>query len=921
MKYVTVSLIRHRLGPLTYRVPPELQELVRPGVRVAVPLSRTRATGYVVAEAEPPKGVGELGPARETRSEAEALAKAGAGAEPKAEAEAEALAKASAGAEPKTEAEAAPKAEAEAEAEAKAKEKAEKEPKARRQEQDELEEAVRDVRDVRDVLDVLDAEPLLTPTQLGLAEFAARYYVSPLSEALRLLHPAGMELVERRTLGITDEGRLALERADGLLAVQGLELSAPQRRVLDLLARGDRDVATLLKRVSGAHHRDLLDLQRRGLAVQVRSDFAPRVKVVTEQYASLVPAALAEMGEEERDKLQRTAKVQAGLLGLLQEAGEAQPVSALRAHYPQPRTPLKRLVERGLVTLETRERRRDPFAGVPVRPHPPPTLNVDQSHTLAVLSAALREGGFQPFLLHGVTSSGKTEVYLRLIREALDAGKGAIVLVPEISLTPQLAGRFRARFPEGVAVLHSRLGAGQREDEWRRVRAQQVRLVVGARSALFAPVADLGVLVVDEEHDSSFKQEEGLRYHARNLALVRGQREGAVVVLGSATPSLESFHNAEVGRLKKLSLPRRATPQPLPAVEVVDLRQYQLDPDGVLTAPLADALGETLTAGQQAIIFLNRRGFAPFVLCTDCGEPVRCKDCSVTLTLHKRRDLLLCHYCGHQRRPPPRCPSCEGDKLRALGLGTERVEDSLRARFPNARIGRLDRDTARGHRLQQILDATAAGQLDILVGTQMVTKGHDFPGVTLVGVVNADHALHLPDFRSAERTFQLLSQVAGRAGRGGVPGRVVVQTYNPEHHAIECAQGHDYEAFYAAESRFRRELGYPPFGHLVALRIEGPDESRVVDTANRLSGACHQAARRLPPDRRQAVTVLGPVEAPIARIRGRFRWQILLKSDHRPTLHAVTREAHAFKQEAHSGGASAAKSLRILIDVDPQSML
>ena len=827
-RYVSVSLIRQGVGPLTYRVPPALSELVRAGVRVAVPLSRTRATGYVLGDAAAP-----------------------------------------------------------------------------------------DHATVREVLDVLDPEPLLTEAQLHLASFAARYYLYPLSETLRLLHPAGMDLVERRTLAITEEGRLALEHADGLLAVQGLELTPAERQVLTILARGEAGVAALRKRVPQARHQHLLGLQRRGLVREAETRYAPKVKVVTEEFASLVPDALVDL---DRDRLQRSARVQAGILDALEEAGEALPLSALRERHPGVRPSIKRLVERGLVTLEVRERLRDPFAGVDVKPHPPPELNLDQTHAVAMLSAARREGGFQPFLLHGVTSSGKTEVYLRVIREALDAGQGAIVLVPEISLTPQLAGRFRARFPEGVAVLHSGLGQGQREDEWRRVRRGDVRLVVGARSALFAPMRNLGVLVVDEEHDGSFKQEEGLRYHARNLALVRGQQESALVILGSATPSLESYQNARDERMRLIQLPRRATPQPLPAVEVVDLRKYRLDEDGVLTAPLAEALTETLTAGQQAIIFLNRRGFAPFVLCRDCGEPVRCRDCSVTLTLHKRQQRLVCHYCGLQQPPPRRCPNCDGDGLQPLGLGTERVEDSLRARFPGARIGRLDRDTARGARLQQILDATAAGELDILVGTQMVTKGHDFPGVTLVGVINADQALHLPDFRSAERTFQLLSQVAGRAGRGGVAGRVIIQTYNPDHHAIEHARTHDYVSFFEAESRFRRELGYPPLGHLVALRIEGPEEKTVVQTANRLAARCHEEARPFHRDRRTQVVVLGPVEAPIARIRGRFRWQILLKSADRPSLHAVARAAQAFK-----GGASDAprppKDIRILIDVDPQSML
>ncbi len=818
-RYVAVSLVKQSLGPLVYRVPPDMSDSVAPGVRVEVPLARARAVGYVLRDAEPPE---------ETQ--------------------------------------------------------------------------------VRDLNDVLDPEPLLTADQLRLAEFAARYYLSPLPEALRLTHPAGMDMVEHRQVTLSDEGRLALERADALLAVQGLELDAVEQALLQELVSGAMDAAKLLKRVKQARHTQLTGLTRRGLITQTARSYEPRVRKATEPWVRLAPAGLDGIDLE---GLRRRAPKQAQVLDALASAaadGETDglPVAQLRTADPGVRARINTLKKQGRLLEESRERRRDPMAGIPVKPHPAPQLNLDQAQAVAVLGAALREGGFHGFLLHGVTSSGKTEVYLQVIREAVDAGLGAIVLVPEISLTPQLAGRFRARFPEGVAVLHSGLNDGQRQDEWRRVRRGEVQLVVGARSALFAPVERLGVVVVDEEHDTSFKQEEGLRYNARDLALVRGQQAGALVVLGSATPSLESSRNAERNKLRRLSLPKRATPQPLPTVEIVDLKKYRLDADGVLTAPLAEALTETLVASQQAILFLNRRGFAPFVMCEACGQPMRCPDCSVSLTLHKGQQLLVCHYCGHQIRPVKRCPQCGAENMRSLGLGTERVEESLQARFPGARIARLDRDTARGNRMRSILDATAAGQVDILVGTQMVTKGHDFPGVTLVGVIHGDHALHMPDFRASERTFGLLSQVAGRAGRGGTPGRVLVQTYNPDHHAIVCAQSHDYAGFYEAEMRFRRELGYPPEGHVVAVRVEAPDSAQVISTAEAVAQACAGA---------QGVTVLGPAEAPIARLRGRTRWQLLLKGSRRADVQNAARLALAHKQSSTPDG------VRIIIDVDPQSML
>ena len=828
-RFVSVSLVKQSLGPLTYRVPPELWDSAVPGVRVEVPLARARAVGYLIGEAEAPVD-----------------------------------------------------------------------------------------QEARDLIDVLDPEPLLTQEQLRLAQFAARYYLSPLPEALRLTHPAGLDMVEHRQVSLSDEGRLALERADGILAVQGLELDAVEEELLGHLVARSMDAVKLLKLVKKARHAHLTGLTRRGLLTQAARSYEPRVSRVTEPWVRLAPGALEELDFE---ALARRAPKQARVLETLAAAATAAedgdvnddgagalPLARLRAVDPGVRARINALKGQGLVVEEARERRRDPLAGVPIKPHPAPQLNLDQAQAVAVLGAAFREGVFHAFLLHGVTSSGKTEVYLQVIREAMDAGRGAIVLVPEISLTPQLAGRFRARFPEGVAVMHSGLNDGQRRDEWRRVRRGDVQLVVGARSALFAPVTRLGVVVVDEEHDTSFKQEEGLRYNARDLALVRGQHAGALVVLGSATPSLESSRNAErpEGKLQRLSLPKRATPQPLPTVEVVDLKTYRLDADGVMTAPLAEALADTLNAGRQTILFLNRRGFAPFVLCVTCGKPIRCPDCSVSLTLHKGAQLLVCHYCGHQIRPVQHCPECGAENMQSMGLGTERVEESLRARFPGARIGRLDRDTARGGRMHRILDDAAAGRIDILVGTQMVTKGHDFPGVTLVGVIHGDHALHMPDFRAAERTFQLLTQVAGRAGRGGEPGRVLVQTYNPDHHAIVCAQAHDYAGFYQAEMRFRRELGYPPEGHLVAVRVEGAEPEMVIATAEGVAQACTGA---------EGVVVLGPAEAPISRLRGRTRWQLLLKGKQRADVQRAAQSAVAYKHSSTPTG------VRIIVDVDPQSML
>jgi primosomal protein N' (replication factor Y) len=539
----------------------------------------------------------------------------------------------------------------------------------------------------------------------------------------------------------------------------------------------------------------------------------------------------------------------------------------------------------------------------------PPELNEHQAQAFAALSTALGQG-YSTFVLQGITGSGKTEVYLRLIAEARRAGRGALVLVPEIALTPQLAARFRARFGDDVAVLHSALPPAQRLSAWRRLRAGEVGIALGARSAVFAPVRALGVVVVDEEHDGSFKQEDGVRYHGRDLAVVRAQKAGAVAVLGSATPSLETHRNVAAERYRRLLLPVRANPsaaaRPLPPVEILDLRVRPPGPDGLLSPPLTEAMAATLAAGEQSILFLNRRGFSTLMLCRACGHVLRCADCAVSMTFHRGRNRLLCHYCARTEGVPAACPKCRQPKLEGMGMGTEQVESVVRALFPSARVARLDRDTASdGRAVERLLAQVHAGEIDVLVGTQMVTKGHDFAKVTLVGVLMPDQGMHLPDFRAAERTFQLLEQVAGRAGRGERPGRVLVQTYSPEHHAIECLRTHDYEGFVARELRLRQDTQYPPFSRMIALRLDGPEESHVRAAATDAAARARAAAG-------PAVRVQGPAEAPIARLRGRTRWQVWLSGGDRAAVNRAARAAAA---------APLVRDTRLAIDVDPQSVL
>ena len=573
---------------------------------------------------------------------------------------------------------------------------------------------------------------------------------------------------------------------------------------------------------------------------------------------------------------------------------------------------VRALRDKGLVSFREVDVIGDPFFADDVARDIPPTLTAPQDLAVREISQALQENSGASFLLHGVTGSGKTEVYLHSIEEARKLEKGVIVLVPEIALTPQLVHRFRARFGDEIAVLHSGLKESQRDEAWRALRSADVSIAIGARSALFAPVKNLGLIVVDEEHDASFKQEEGFRYHARDMALLRAKLAKAVCVMGSATPSVESFYAATTGKNRLLSLPLRATGQQMPSVEIVDLRHQNDGPAGtrLLSAQLLREMETCLAEDGQAILFLNRRGFAPSLRCADCGELARCSACSVTLTEHRASGVLRCHYCDFATPVGMACTSCGHPDLERLGLGTEQLEDTLASMFPSKRVARLDRDTARGIGHDAVLSQFRKGDVDVLVGTQMVTKGHDIASVTLVGVVLADQSLAFPDFRATERTFQLLAQVAGRSGRGDRVGKVTFQTYQPEHFAVQLAARHDYESFYERELEARRELGYPPFGRVVALRIDAGSNEEAQRCAQTLADHANRSVRvhDLP------VRVLGPAPAPIERLRGRYRYRLMLRSSDLSALRGVAKQ---LADKIDEGVAPA----RATIDVDPVSML
>jgi primosomal protein N' (replication factor Y) len=750
----------------------------------------------------------------------------------------------------------------------------------------------------RDILAAPDEEPAVPAGVLAAAEWIAGYYGAPLGLTLKCVLPAGMWGASEVVVSLRTTARVTGGFAG---------------KVLDWL--GDRGGEASVATAARALRRPLwevLDRLARVGAVELRVE-PPDVggAGATERVVTLggdAPTLL------ERDALFRRAPKQRRLYEALEQLGGGAQVKHVVTQLGFTPAVIRALEARGLVRIELAERLRDPFADSPGTP-PPTELTPDQAVALAAIEA-LAPG--DSALLLGVTGSGKTLVYLEAVRRMLDAGRGAIVLVPEIGLTPQTVSRFRGAFGDQVAVLHSALSDGERADAWRMLRRGERRVAVGARSAIFAPVANLGMIVLDEEHEATYKNGETPRYHARDVAAVRARIEGARLVLGSATPSLETLVRAEAGpasqerRPRLLRLPQRIGARPLPPVELIDLRTT---PKVAVTGGLAwsesldAAIVAALARGEQALLLLNRRGFAAFLQCPDCGEVWQCPRCSISLTVHQTPPGLRCHYCGHQEALPFTCRACANPVQQMRGIGTQQLERLLTERYPQARIARMDLDTTStkwSH--QRILGAVGAGDVDLLIGTQMIAKGLDFPNVTLVGVADADTGLYLPDFRSAERTFQLLAQVAGRTGRGPKGGRVLVQTRHPTHHALVWAARHDVEGFLREERLLRSSPPYPPEVSLVNLLVSGLDEVAVGRAAAGLADWCQAlaATHGLP------ITVLGPAPCPLAKLKDRWRWHVLLKGP-AESLGRVVRYAAA--RLPRSRGA------RIVIDRDPVSLL
>jgi primosomal protein N' (replication factor Y) (superfamily II helicase) len=748
---------------------------------------------------------------------------------------------------------------------------------------------------LRDVLDVLDDAPLLSPELLALCRFATGYYLATLGEVLATAVLAGLRAESRRTVR-----RLAAPE-------EAAELSRVEKEILRHL-RSDRPMraAALARRVrSSGFDEALRSLAERGLVAVEEERARAKANV---RYETLWKLA-REPTDDERQELERRAKAQWRVLARLASAG-ARGVEARLLGASAPPA-LRALAARGLITADRVERYRSVVAareGVEA----PLIANREQQRAIDAIAEAVTSRRFETFLLQGVTGSGKTEVYLQAAARVLAQERGVLILVPEIALTHDLVERVCARFGSAVAVLHSGLSDGERFDEWRRLSRREARVAVGVRSAVFAPVPDLGLVVVDEEHDGAYKQEDGLRYNARDLAIVRARNAPCPAVLGSATPSIESHHNARTGRYRLLELRERVAERPLPLVEIVDLKTERPEGEPPIFSPrLRDAIVANFSAGGQTLLFLNRRGYAHYLQCTLCGHVIGCPNCSVTLTFHLRSRRVRCHHCDYGIAAPDLCPECRSPHLRDFGIGTEQVESAVHALLPRARIARMDRDTvARKGALAALLRSWSAAKIDVLVGTQMVTKGHDVPGVTLVGVVAPDQTLNFPDFRSAERTFQSLTQVAGRAGRGEQPGRVLVQTYRPTHYAIRFAVAHDFAGFAAEELRYREALGYPPFSRVAILRFDGLDAARVEAAARKTADGLRARNASLP--RVRQARILGPAPAAIERLRGRYRWQILFKARTPNDLRALVRPSLEAEWRA---------AVRVAIDVDPYGML
>lgn len=802
-------------------------------------------------------------------------------------------------------------------------------------------------RKLREIAHVLDVEPPLTEELVKLARWMSATYLCHDIMALQAMLPGALKAKAERRIGI---GPVLLDGGpQGGTAVGSIPnadlLPRPDTEQLALLT--DREVRLLdyVRSSKGAipAHQLLERFPEEGPLIRewIRSGVLAEEHVMKDRLAVkkvLTVSACLEAEEMRRqaELLPASAKRQRDVLLYMADHSGSLRLSELLLTLEVGAGTVKSLAEKGLLLLEEKEQQRDPYANRGFTRTRPLPLTPEQEQVFAPIRRAVEEDRHEMFLLHGVTGSGKTEVYLQSIQACLDLGKEAIVLVPEISLTPQMVERFKGRFGADVAVLHSRLSQGERYDEWRKISSKQVKVVIGARSAVFAPFTRLGLIIVDEEHESSYKQEESPKYHARQVAEARGRSFGASVVLGSATPSLESWFEAEQGRYRLLTMKERVEGRPMPPVHIVDMRQELYEGNrSMFSRPLHQALSERLERGEQSVLLLNRRGYSTFVMCRSCGYTASCPHCDISLTYHQNAGTLRCHYCGYAERQPSVCPECSSEHIRYFGTGTQRVEEELAKLFPGIRVIRMDVDTTseKGAH-ERLLGDFRQKKGDVLLGTQMVAKGLDFPDVTLVGVITADTMLNLPDFRSAERTFQLLTQVAGRAGRHQLPGQVFVQTYTPEHYSVAAASQHDFYGFSVQELRHRQLGGYPPYCRLILITLSHTQLPLLVKTAESLAKRLKELAAQTGYNQGgvfysetagglsegmsegRMLHVLGPVASPIPRIKDRYRFQCMVKYRGDNEASELVRAAvETFDEVCRQ------EKLTISIDVDPQVLM
>jgi primosomal protein N' (replication factor Y) len=753
---------------------------------------------------------------------------------------------------------------------------------------------------IKEIADVLDAEPLFDEADLRFFQWVAAYYLYPLGLTIRTGLPAGLNIEYIDSFSLTDAGRQALEQGTvmeyGLAIVRALA-GAKLLTLKSLEIKAGRQRLAYSLRL----------LQQQGLIAAVQRKKSGGVGIKTEKWFSSAAAASAEGLKGKQLEVFR----------LIADNGPVT-MSALRLLCGPCAAQLSALEKKALIVFAERECLRRPPDSEQIFIEPSHTPTQQQQQIIEGLQKPLARKIFHPVLLHGVTGSGKTEIYLTVMAQVMREGRQCLYLVPEIALTAQLYDRISSRLQVPIAMLHSSLTDAERYDAWRMIRRGQVQVVVGARSAIFASFKDLGAIIVDEEHDSSYKQDDSLRYNARDLAIVKARDASCVVLLGSATPCLETYTNARTGKYHFAELKTRIEDRTLPRVTIIDMRvetALRRKKAGVLSKALKEALAQRLDQGRQSLLFLNRRGFAPVHLCRQCGHTFRCPNCSVALIHHLSSKSLTCHYCDFTIAVPQQCPACQGLFLDSMGWGTERLESELREMFPAARIARMDRDTTsqRGS-THKILSNMHHGRIDILIGTQMIVKGYHLPGVTLVGVVCADQSLSMPDYRAAERTFQLLTQVAGRSGRGELAGEVIIQTYNPEHYSVTCAASPDDRTFYDKEVRFRRDLKYPPFGKLVNIRCEGTNGRSVEALAQQIGAYCRKQCQ--PGPDAATIEVLGPVKAPWEKMKGRYRFQMLLKGPGSQAL--KTCAASAMQEHAEIMKRS---GIKVIVDIDPMLLM